>query len=418
MTEPHPVRAPIASRGAHLALIAAVLGWLFDGFEIGLFPLVARPALLSMLGPGGEGQVGGWMGIITATFLLGAALGGVAFGWLGDRIGRVKAMSLSILCYSVFSGAAYFSQVPWHLAGFRFIAALGMGGEWALGVALVMEVWPERSRPWLAGAIGAAANLGMVLVGVVGLLVPVTQESWRWMFLVGASPALLTFAIRLFVPESERWEQAQQGGGPKVSPVREVLGKTLRRRTLIGIVLSSIALIGTWGSVQWIPLWVDQLTGGTVPGAKANAHIISSLGATVGSLLAPMLLGHLNRRTSYTILCVLSLLVCALLFRTQTQYTTQFLVMVFGAGACTAGFYGWFPLYLPELFPTRVRATGQGLCYNAGRIIAAAGALTSGALVQFYGGYAQMGAVVTLVYLIGIVAVRFAPETNGRPLPD
>ena len=371
-----------------------------------------------MLGPGGEGQVGGWMGIITATFLLGAALGGVAFGWLGDRIGRVKAMSLSILCYSVFSGAAYFSQVPWHLAGFRFIAALGMGGEWALGVALVMEVWPERSRPWLAGAIGAAANLGMVLVGVVGLLVPVTQESWRWMFLVGASPALLTFAIRLFVPESERWEQAQQGGGPKVSPVREVLGKTLRRRTLIGIVLSSIALIGTWGSVQWIPLWVDQLTGGTVPGAKANAHIISSLGATVGSLLAPMLLGHLNRRTSYTILCVLSLLVCALLFRTQTQYTTQFLVMVFGAGACTAGFYGWFPLYLPELFPTRVRATGQGLCYNAGRIIAAAGALTSGALVQFYGGYAQMGAVVTLVYLIGIVAVRFAPETNGRPLPD
>jgi len=418
MTELHPVPSPIASRGARLALIAAVLGWLFDGFEIGLFPLVARPALLSMLGPGGEGQVGGWMGIITATFLLGAALGGVAFGWLGDRIGRVKAMSLSILCYSVFSGAAYFAQVPWHLAGFRFIAALGMGGEWALGVALVMEVWPERSRPWLAGAIGAAANLGMVLVGVVGLLVPVTQESWRWMFLVGASPALLTFAIRLFVPESERWEQAQQGGGPKVSPVREVLGKTLRNRTLIGIVLSSIALIGTWGSVQWIPLWVDQLTGGTVPGAKANAHIISSLGATVGSLLAPMLLGRLNRRTSYTILCVLSLVVCALLFRTQTQYTTQFLVMVFGAGACTAAFYGWFPLYLPELYPTRVRATGQGLCYNAGRIIAAAGALTSGALVQFYGGYAQMGAVVTLVYLIGIVAVRFAPETNGRPLPD
>ena len=418
MIELPAASSPAASRAARLALVAAVLGWLFDGFEIGLFPLVARPALLSMLGPGGEGEVGGWMGIITAAFLLGAALGGVAFGWLGDRVGRVKAMSLSILCYSVFSGAAYFAQMPWHLAGFRFIAALGMGGEWALGVALVMEVWPERSRPWLAGAIGAAANLGMVLVGVIGLLVPVTQESWRWMFLVGACPALLTFAIRLFVPESERWEHAQKTGGPRVSPVREVLGKTLRSRTLTGIMLSSVALIGTWGSVQWIPLWVDQLTGGTVPGAKAKAHIISSLGATVGSLLAPMVLGRINRRTSYTILCVLSLIVCALLFRTQTQYTTQFLIMVFGAGACTAAFYGWFPLYLPELFPTRVRATGQGLCYNAGRIIAAAGALTSGALVQFYGGYAQMGAVVTLVYLIGIVAVRFAPETNGRPLPD
>ena len=417
MIDPKPV-SPAAGRGARLALIAAVLGWLFDGFEIGLFPVVARPALLSMLGPGQEGEVGGWMGIITATFLLGAALGGVAFGWLGDRVGRVKAMALSILCYSVFSGAAYFAQVPWHLAGFRFIAALGMGGEWALGVALVMEVWPERHRPWLAGAIGAAANLGMVLVGVVAALVPVTQESWRWMFLVGASPALLTFLIRLFVPESERWEQARQADGPQVSPVREVLGKTLRNRTLIGILLSSVALIGTWGSVQWIPLWVDQLTGGTVPGAKATAHMISSLGAMVGSLLAPILLGRINRRTSYTILCVLSLVVCGVLFRTQSQYTSQFLVMVFAAGACTAAFYGWFPLYLPELFPTRVRATGQGLCYNSGRIIAAGGALASGELVKFHGGYAQMGAVITLVYLVGIVMVRFAPETNGRPLPD
>ena len=168
--------------GARMALLAAVLGWFFDGFEIGHFPVVARPALLSMLGAGGEGQVGSWMGIITAWFLVGAAVGGVLFGWLGDRIGRVRAMALSILCYSVFSGAAWFAHVPWHLAAFRFIAALGMGGEWALGVALVMEVWPERSRPWLAGAIGAAANLGMVLVGVVAWIWPVTQASWRWMF--------------------------------------------------------------------------------------------------------------------------------------------------------------------------------------------------------------------------------------------
>lgn len=401
-----------------MALIAAVLGWLFDGFEIGLFPVVARPALLSMLGPGHEGEVGTWMGYITAAFLIGAAAGGVAFGWLGDRVGRVKAMSLSILCYSLFSGAAYFAHEPWHLAAFRFIAALGMGGEWALGVALVMEVWPERHRPWLAGAIGAAANLGMVLVGVVAWFFKVTPESWRWMFLVGASPALLTFAIRLFVPESERWEKSQGLDGPRISPVREVLGPVLRYRTFNGIVLSSIALIGTWGSVQWIPLWVDKMTGGNLPAAKATAHIISALGATVGSLLAPILLGRINRRTSFTILCVLSLLMCGLLFRTQDAYNNVFLLMTFGAGVCTAAFYGWFPLYLPELFPTRVRATGQGLCYNAGRIVAAVGALTSGALVQFYGGYAQMGATITLIYLVGMVVIWLAPETNGKPLPD
>ncbi len=413
-----PVSSSITSRGARLALLAAVLGWLFDGFEIGLFPVVARPALLSMLGPGHEGVVGRWMGLITATFLLGAALGGVAFGWLGDRVGRVKAMSLSILCYSLFSGAAYFAQEPWHLAGFRFIAALGMGGEWALGVALVMEVWPERSRPWLAGAIGAAANFGMVLVGVVARIAPVTVESWRWMFLVGAAPAVLTFLIRLFVPESERWEQSREGKATRVSPLREVFGPALRRRTWTGILLSSIALIGTWGSVQWIPLWADQLTGGKVPDAKANAQTLSALGATVGSLLAPILLGVRGRRLGFFVLCVASLLTCGVLFRTQTAYTPVFLGWVFATGACTAAFYGWFPLYFPELFPTRVRATGQGISYNAGRVIAAVGAMTSGALVQHYGGYAPMGAVITLIYLVGMVVIWWAPETAGKPLPE
>lgn len=412
-----------ATRGQYLALTAAFLGWLFDGFEIGLFPVVARPALLSMLGPGGEGEVGQWMGRITAAFLVGAALGGVAFGWLGDRVGRVRAMSLSILCYSLFSGAAYFAAEPWHLGVFRFVAALGMGGEWALGVALVMEVWPEKHRPWLAGAIGAAANVGMVLVGVVAKIWPVTPESWRWMFLVGASPALLTFMIRLFVPESERWQKARDAAAADVgrtpaSPLAEILSGPLRGRTLVGIALTSVALIGTWGSVQWIPLWADKMTEGAVEGAKATAHTLSALGATFGSLLAPILLGGMTRRWSYSVLCLLSLVVCAVLFRTQTEYNATFLTLVCLTGAATAAFYGWFPLYLPELFPTRVRATGQGLCFNAGRLVAAVGALTSGQLVVHYGGYPQMGAVVTLVYLAGLALVWLAPETRGRPLPE
>lgn len=405
-------------RAAMLALVAAFLGWLFDGFEIGLFPVVARPALLDMLGPGGEGMVGVWMGRITATFLIGAAVGGALFGWLGDRIGRVKAMAISILCYSVFSGAGYFAAEPWHLAGFRFIAALGMGGEWALGVALVMEVWPEKHRPWLAGAIGAASNLGMMLVGLLAALVPVTQDSWRWMFLVGASPAILTFLIRIFVPESEKWQHAKTGSADRKSPLREVLGKAMRGRVAIGIVLSSVALIGTWGSVQWIPLWADQLTGGTVPDAKANAQMLSAFGATFGSLLAPMLLGRYSRRWGYFILCVLSLITSAYLFRTREAYDMVFLGAVFATAMATAAFYGFFPLYLPEFFPTRMRATGQGICYNFGRIVAAVGALTSGQLVMLYGGYAQMGAMVTLIYLVGMAVIWFAPETRGKALPD
>src|SRR5437870_1075750 len=152
-----PIGSSSPTRGQWMVLLAAFLGWLFDGYEIGLFPVIARPALKGLLGAVGDDKVGWWMGIITASFLVGAALGGLVFGWLGDRIGRVKGMALSILTYSLVTGFGYLAQDPWHLAIVRFISALGMGGQWSLGVALVMECWPERWRPMLAGAIGAAA---------------------------------------------------------------------------------------------------------------------------------------------------------------------------------------------------------------------------------------------------------------------
>ena len=153
-----------------MVLIAAFLGWMFDGVEQGVFPLVARPALQDLIGTNSDQLIGPWMGYITALFLLGAALGGLVFGWLGDRIGRVKSMMLSILAYSLFTGFCYFAQAPWQLGALRFLAAVGMGGEWSLGVALVMEAWPEKNRPLLAGAIGAAANVGFGLLGLMGTL--------------------------------------------------------------------------------------------------------------------------------------------------------------------------------------------------------------------------------------------------------
>ena len=164
-------------RRLRLTLAAALLGWMFDGLEMGLFPLVARPALQQMQTGTqvSDAFIGHWMGIITAAFLLGAAAGGLAFGWLGDRVGRVRALSLSVLTYSLFTGLTYFAQTPWHLALTRFCAALGMGGEWSLGVALVMEVWPERFRPMLAGIIGAAANVGFALIAIIGLFFSVIQ---------------------------------------------------------------------------------------------------------------------------------------------------------------------------------------------------------------------------------------------------
>ncbi len=153
-----------------MALTAAFLGWMFDGLEMGLFPLVARPALLELLGEGAKDEVGRWTAWITAAFLVGAAGGGLLFGWLGDRIGRVRAMIYSVLTYAVFSGACGFAESPAQIFVLRLIAALGMGGEWSLGVALVMEIWPSKSRPMLAGLIGAASNVGFLLIACAGLV--------------------------------------------------------------------------------------------------------------------------------------------------------------------------------------------------------------------------------------------------------
>jgi len=402
-----------------MALTAAFLGWMFDGMEMGIFPLVARPGLQQMQALHGivdEGFVQRWMGIITALFLIGAALGGLLFGWLGDRVGRVKAMTWSILFYSGFTGLCYFATEPWHLGTLRFVAALGMGGEWALGVALVMECWPEGKRPLMAGLIGASANLGYCFIAVIGIAVPITQESWRWVMVVGAAPALLTFLIRLFVPESEKWKASRLTGTR--SPVLEIFSPALLKNTLLAIAFSSVALIVTWGIVQWIPLWADQMSGGKQPAVKAWSQFYQSLGAAIGCVVAALLGGALGRRLTYFLLCLASLIVMQVLFRMFDEVNAGFFVVVFIGGATTASFYGWLPLYLPEIFPTRVRATGQGLSYNSGRILAALGAWQMPALMAFFDkSYPRAGETIVLVYLIGMVLIWFAPETKNKPLP-
>jgi MFS family permease len=408
------------NKGAWMALTAAFLGWMFDGMEMGIFPLVARPALLEMqagVGVLDEQFVQIWMGRITALFLLGAAAGGLVFGWLGDRIGRVRAMTLSILAYSAFTGLAYFAQQPWHLGAFRFIAALGMGGEWSLGVALVMECWPANRRPLMAGLIGAAANCGYALIALIGIGFHITRDSWRWVMLVGATPALLTLLITFFVPESERWKESVKQGPSQ--PVREIFSSALLPRTLLAIAFASVALIATWGIVQWIPLWADQMTHGQLPKVKSYSQLASSLGAVAGCLIAPLIGGRFGRRPAYFGLCLSSLLACNFLFRAFSEYSTAFLAAVGVVGMCTASFYGWLPQYLPELFPTRVRATGQGLAFNFGRILAALGAWQMGAVMAFFDkSYAKAGATIVAIYLVGMVLIWFAPETKGKPLPE
>ncbi len=431
---------PASSRGRWLALLAAALGWMFDGFEMGLHPLVAAPALRELLGPelragmpsGADAAavaarlaslVGWWNAILNALFLFGAATGGVFFGWLGDRIGRTRTLTLTILTYTLLTGLGGFSTTVWHLATTRFLAAIGMGGEWSLGVALVMELWPGSARPYLAGAIGVAGNGGYLLVALTSLALGASTgqspSQWRWLMFIGVAPALLTFLIRLAVPESPRWEHATVHAPPPPRP-GELLARGVRGRCLLATLLVGIALLGTWGAVQWIPFWAVSLAGPGVPGAKEYAQICSACGACLGTLLAALLAGRFGRKPTYLVLCVLSLLTTGWLFRTPQVFGPAFLGGVFTVGLTTAAFYGWAPLYLPELFPTRVRATAQGVAYNFGRIFAGLGtlALTGALLDRFRSDLPASLAVTSLIYLAGIALIGFAPETRGRRLPD
>lgn len=495
-------------RGRWLALLAALLGWLFDGFEMGLFPVVARPALIELVGVEGlpsaeqDRAIGPWNGTIIAGFLVGAAAGGVLFGWLGDRVGRVRAMALSILTYALFSGLGAFVTHPWHMVGVRFVAALGMGGEWSLGVALVMEVWGGRSRGLLAGLIGAAANLGYVLVALLSLSIVEVRETlssllltiglpatfvdrlaansgWRMLMLMGMLPALLTLFIRLFVPESEGWLREKRGGRTASWATTDLLGvlvgvaacgvimyvwsresgwlsrlvvtlvglvvvaagyvfpvhrflarsgetwegrRTIYRRLALGTSLSAVPLLVTWASVMWTANWADQLgqaLGESGKYAKQWTQFSSASGAVVGSFAGAMLGYVAGRRKAYLGLCLASLATAWVFFQTNTAFNTWFLLSVFVLGLVTAAFYGWLPLYLPELFPTRIRATGQGFSFNFGRILAAIGALQTGALLRSLGGsYPQACTLVSLIYLVGVVVIWFAPETKDRPLPE
>jgi sugar phosphate permease len=293
-----------------------------------------------------------------------------------------------------------------------------------------MESWPRQARPLLAGLIGAVGNAGYLLtvVPVKSLEaggVAMDAGGWRWVFAMCALPAVLTFVLRMFVPESEKWKHAvADAPRPRLA---DIFTPQLWRRSVLAAALGAVALVGTWGSVQWIPPWVKERTGRQ--DMADLAQMCSAVGAIVGCLVGALVGHRLGRRLVYFSLCLGSLLICALLFRwlpaaqvgaEPGSVDAWFFVVVFLTGALTASFYGWLPLYLPELFPTRVRAAGQGFGFNSGRVIAAFGALYTGYLTKevFQGNFAAAGATISLVYVVGLVVVWLAPETRGQPLPE
>jgi MFS transporter, SHS family, sialic acid transporter len=430
-----------------LVLSTAFLAWMFAGMEISLFVLIARPAIIDLLGahygPSQIEQVAAqWFAWYQAAFLLGAAAGGWVFGALGDRAGRTRAMAASVLCYSVVTGITYFASDPVVVWGLRFVACLGIGGAWPNAVALAVEGLPGVSRPLLAGLMGAAANVGFVLLGVVCYFFLVTPESWRWVLLVGSTPAVLGAFAWVFVPESPRWlagRRAAASGAPPAQPVREILRPPLLSRTAIGICLGAIPVIGTAANANWLVPWADkassvshvqaatpssdpaapQVKRSGDPRLKAVTQITRSGGAVFGSLLGGWIASMVGRRLTYFLISLASFLTSTFIYNFLTPNDPWFSRFAFLLGFVGVTYFGWLPLYLPELFPTRVRTTGTGVTFNSGRILAAASVLGAGVLAGwFHGDYARVGAFTGLVYVAGMVVICFAPDTTKNRLED
>ncbi len=427
----------------YLVLAAAFFGWMFAGLEIALFVLIHRPAMVSLLSTNGAGaineqMVAQWFAWYQAAFLFGAAAGGWWFGVMGDRFGRTRSLSLSILCYSVFTGISYWATSPLELLVWRFLACHGIGGAWPNTVALVAEAWPAASRPFLAGLLGTAANVGQVLMGIIGLNWDVTATSWRWVLIVGALPGLLGVWCWRGVPESRKW-LASRGttGTSNIGPLRELFRPPLLNRTLIGILLGAVPVMGTAANAQWVVPWTDQVAAqkqteaaadedGTRkpptkadPKSKARTLISRSSGAMIGSLLGGLLATLLGRRTTYFVISLLSLGASLTVFGWLHPSHPWFYPATFVFGLVGVIYFGWLPLYLPELFPTRVRASGTGISFNSGRALAACVTLGTVFVLRWFGGdYAQIGLWTSAIYLFGMVIILFAPRTDANSLKD
>ncbi len=412
-----------------LVLLVAWLGWVFDSMDSTIYALVLQPALHDLLpSPGGgpvTSDVIGWYGgIIFSIFLIGWAIGGVLFGVLADYFGRTKTLVFTILIYAVFTGLAALSQTWWELALFRFLTALGIGGEWAAGAALVAEVWPENKRAKAAGILQSAWAGGFLLAAIISLFL--RDFGWRPLFVVGVVPALVALLVRLWVREPERWVKAraeeQQSGNARPRKLAELFAPGLARSTLVGSGLAFVAVFGLWGATNWTPTLIRALPDLQGLGASeltsrvSYATMLLNVGALAGYLSFGPLADRVGRRRVFALMCLGSLVMLPVTFLTPRTYTEVLLLLPL-LGFFNNGIFSGFAIYLPELYPTRIRATGAGFCFNIGRLLASVGPFVTGYLVTTLGSFGLAVCVVAVIYLFGLLILPFAPETKGQPLP-
>jgi MFS family permease len=426
-------------------LFAAWLGWGFDCFDGLLFNYVAPNCVPTLLGlsigsPAAKAATLRWGGILTSMLLLGWAVGGIVFGQVADRIGRARTLMLTMLLYAV--GTALCAAAPniWALVAFRMVASLGIGGEWAAGASMVAEVVPERRRVEAGALLYTSAPAGLFLATfanfqIAGVLFKGSPEtSWRYVFLCGLIPAAVAFVVRLFVKEPDRWKSATAASGARPS-IGELFRGEARALTLSGFAMALVALIAWWSVNAFIPIVSTGLaqatakadgldrtaTLGLVEHWKALATNAFNLGGLIGTLLTIPAAKVMGRRKMFAIYYFLSGVAVLATFGLELSPVAR-LYMYFLIGLTVFGVFGSFTYYLPELFPTRLRGTGAGFCYNVGRFIAAAGPFLVGTVAAR--GANSLQTAMQALFWVGVVplagaVVALTPvviETKGRAL--
>lgn len=439
-------------------LVVAALGWLFDTMDQQLFTLARAPAMAELLGtkeiPATREEVAEKSGYVTAIFLIGWATGGLAFGVMGDRIGRAKTMMITILVYSFCTGLSALSVGFWDFALYRFLTGLGVGGEFAVGVALVAEVMPDRARPhalaWLQ-ALSAIGNISAAVINYalslpsVAAQFPKDFSSWRIMFMVGALPALLALFIRRKLKEPERWQAVAVGDevSRQLGSYRELFSNPRwRRNALVGLALAFSGVVGLWSigfffydlvRLVFKEGLVAQGLDEAAVASKLTAYtswtsVLLNVGGFFGIHLYLALTRATNRRTAFFFAFLLALASTAFVLQFMGRFNGFYDVfwMIPIVGVCQLSLFGGYAVYFPELFPTRLRSTGTSFCYNVGRFVAAAGPTMLGLLTsRVYNHYSEPGMAMRMagltmcsVFLIGLLALPFAPETKDQPLPE
>ena len=422
------------------ALFATNLGWMFDGYETYALILTVGVALRQLVDPSQYSAIPIYAGTVIGITLLGWGIGGLIGGVLADYIGRKRTMILAILAYSLMTGLSALSWDWISFAVLRFLVGIAIGSEWATGTSITAELWPDRARGKGAGLMQCGLGIGFFLASLVWVFVSTFgPNSWRYMYLLGVLPGLFCLWIRRGIPESPLWErssqqrkaaQARKRRGAKLDANDQALTRftlvelfadpKVRRRTVIIFLMSLTTTLAWWGISSWVPPYVASvaakagLPGGIWAGYTGMAY---NAGAIAGYISLGFLADRFGRKPIAMAFFAAAFVMTPVLFLWTSDL--QLLLLAAAAnGFFTLGQYSWMPVWLPELFPTSVRATGVAFGFNAPRFVAFVGPLIAGTLIADFGGFGNAAVTVSFIYVVGFLAAIFLPETRGKPLPD